>query len=689
MYSTKFLKGEMKELVEYELDNSYSIRGHLTKEEVTKAVLSSISAKYDWVGAYIQIRGVGVPTSGNHFQLIDVIEEDGLVEDDFYNRIVNEYKLIIKRFRFENDLKLYKLEKTEYLKYGNGYDIAKANFIFQQVNSNYDSSSLYDSEEYYGISHHMIKAAWFAAGARDNLKFRAWAKLVGKIIDKYGKIELTAPLPLPKATESVEAYKRRCQLYLRFSDSFKFSNIRLIDKTRLSKMSYEAQYVAINYCLQKKIVKKYTLRRNLEGLKIDERTKKLLDIDKRKRGFSETRLINLIGEDKFIEYKDLFFECNREITTVNFQKLSKFLKDDITRLLYFKAQWGKSIGRVPKGATEIKGFSPIDLIKEKSMFKTFRYLMSTYSNKINMDNKSDLENLYVVSCTLSAMFRTKENVIRWIKVNSQDSQDSTFLAAHDAAQFNFYLNTSKIDWGNLLIKFPELQWETDYFKLYEDEFGYFTTISHFREWRTIQKYNFKIDKDLSLLGSKYNISRSKIKNYIKFFDKNSPKSSEMIPHVHLESSNYTMETLEFNDKEGVMLGLATGCCQHLHNAGKPCAIAGYVNSDSCFWVIRDKKGDIKVQSWVWLSKKGEVVIDSIEGFVKDRYLEEIASLYKQAAEKLINHYLINSVVVSTTSYGLTDKVADLISQGNKFKPGKMINEVSYTDAEKVKYIAQQ
>ena len=157
----------------------------------------------------------------------------------------------------------------------------------------------------------------------------------------------------------------------------------------------------------------------------------------------------------------------------------------------------------------------------------------------------------------------------------------------------------------------------------------------------------------------------------------------MLPDVEIRKKDYVFRKLDDFDKRGPFLGLYTDCCQHLHNAGEPCAKAGWKQSESGFYVV-EKNGEIVAQSWAWRGKKDELVFDSIEG-LGNVNVEVIAQLYLEAAKKLKGRLCITDINIGNTTYGLTLAIIRNLEKAGYIEsnnlPAKMIRKVNYLDAE--------
>lgn len=114
------------------------------------------------------------------------------------------------------------------------------------------------------------------------------------------------------------------------------------------------------------------------------------------------------------------------------------------------------------------------------------------------------------------------------------------------------------------------------------------------------------------------------------------------------SGNYTYETLRLDDPLAMAIGTLTDCCQELNDCAEVCMEHSMVDKNGRVFVIRDDKGNIVAQSWVWRNKD-VLCFDNIE--IPDKtftrvskehpelgrtgFTSEIFDIYKQAAHDLI------------------------------------------------------
>ncbi len=120
-----------------------------------------------------------------------------------------------------------------------------------------------------------------------------------------------------------------------------------------------------------------------------------------------------------------------------------------------------------------------------------------------------------------------------------------------------------------------------------------------------------------------------------------------IPRIKNTKNGYTYEMLRLDDPLAMAIGTLTDCCQELNNCAEVCMEHSMVDKNGRIFVIKDEKGNIIAQSWVWRNKD-VICFDNIEipDKVFSRYAkekqkdkkeitQEIYDIYKQAARELI------------------------------------------------------
>jgi len=219
------------------------------------------------------------------------------------------------------------------------------------------------------------------------------------------------------------------------------------------------------------------------------------------------------------------------------------------------------------------------------------------------------------------------------------------------------------------------------------------------ETLSIKKLQFYADQpfkqlnisQLTALYNEYNLKNNGLKQfftengisvekYHQFLELNRSQAGTHIPDITItgESVNhpgfYLKKLNAQNETEAAFaacLGKLSNCCQSLSGEmGEPCVIHGLTSPHGGFFVVC--KGDVNnplitdevmCQSWVWRSKEGALVLDSIEAKSNNLETKTIAKdFYFALTQQLITQHEINQV-----SCGLRSGISKvlLISDKNK------------------------
>lgn len=117
---------------------------------------------------------------------------------------------------------------------------------------------------------------------------------------------------------------------------------------------------------------------------------------------------------------------------------------------------------------------------------------------------------------------------------------------------------------------------------------------------------------------------------------------ESMPAVTVEHGEYRMSRLDRSDPRQLTIGNYTNCCQKLGGAGESCCWYSISSPGSSTWIV-EKAGRIIAQSWAW--RNGDaVVFDNVEA-LSPEYVDVIAELYREVAQKLLGNLGIARVHV--------------------------------------------
>ena len=493
----------------------------------------------------------------------------------------------------------------------------------------------YDGCGVWGLSPYEAAKAWYAAGCKLSGKFRIWVVESLHTLKNKGRVDFEGPV-LPKARESVKSYKGRVlfnrdlRIIVKDEDeAWEISGkISLSDRSRYSKLSAVARY--------------------------------------------------------YVMSNRLFIEQNSRLE-INWGKLAAWLKlPKRVRAaeLPLRFAWGLLFKRrAPLGLTnEDPHPTKLDRVSQR----TFRALMETV--KAQSTDESALAANTKAAYHLALGFRDIQSAKRWVAAVTGGSVDNV-VNIHDAyVDANKLLATAnRAAWAAFLTQFPDLRWSMAYFSAFEKEFGRAPTGKReFVDFAGTQEFENIEDIEVARLSAKYGLDQDEFEDYQEFFKKHPGKKATMLPGIELREGSYVFRKLDDHDKTGPFLGLATDCCQHLHNAGSSCAKAGWKHPESGFYVV-EKDGNIVAQSWAWRGKGGELCFDSIEG-LGNVSITPVASLYFKAANQLLGKLGISKITVGYTGYGITNHIRSHLKRsglitGKEIKhPAKMIRKVSYTDA---------
>jgi len=154
------------------------------------------------------------------------------------------------------------------------------------------------------------------------------------------------------------------------------------------------------------------------------------------------------------------------------------------------------------------------------------------------------------------------------------------------------------------------------------------------------------------------VSLRAIDEYCKMVPANSDR---LLPNIVVSDKKYFICKLSFDDLRGPFLGLVTCCCQHLDGVGYTAAKYGYVQENSCFYVMF--KGsppgnshidtntlstkNIVAQCWAWRNIDSDTVaFDSVEA---GRFNDSIKSKLKVTSIKKLFYELARQIVISSKS----------------------------------------
>ena len=200
------------------------------------------------------------------------------------------------------------------------------------------------------------------------------------------------------------------------------------------------------------------------------------------------------------------------------------------------------------------------------------------------------------------------------------------------------------------------------------------------------KYNNVLSAETAIVCANAGVSEdlfSKVQNYqLKLVEKSTKlkgQSTSIPLNIVVESNGYTASVLDKTDARGWILGEITHCCQTIGNVGGQCAIAGMRDGDKGFLVIT-KNSVIIAESWIWVSSKGNLVLDSVESKgLSSVQLDSVANVIKKWAEEAIRTIFVKNVYMGDTGYGITPKISKRIRKDDTLYKKNIQNYQGYMD----------
>lgn len=269
----------------------------------------------------------------------------------------------------------------------------------------------------------------------------------------------------------------------------------------------------------------------------------------------------------------------------------------------------------------------------------------------------ELENLNAI-IRLTRMFADTEAIRRVVK---NLGHPWTKKGLHDAGQFT--CNATSSHWSGLCQRHPEALSLAGNFATLEARKLFPSSLSELR--REVKKLGYPVvDPEWEALRDaciNAGLPGSAYADYEKFWKRKPEKQAEFLPEAKVLGTELGLENgwvfkkLAHNDYLGPLLGLVSGCCQHLLGPGSASAIAGVKSPYSGFYVVTHNKKVI-LQSWAWRTKEGDLVMDSVESmFRQPEELKVAFELFAKGLQRIAESPLgIARVFVGATTSGVTD-----------------------------------
>lgn len=195
----------------------------------------------------------------------------------------------------------------------------------------------------------------------------------------------------------------------------------------------------------------------------------------------------------------------------------------------------------------------------------------------------------------------------------------------------------------------------------------------------------KENNELAILLRLYNIDEN---TFNKILDDILPlkKDSDKLPDVTINTSDnkFTFTKLPAGDINGLLLGKMTACCQFIGGDSEECVIDGFTRDMAGFYVLTDKNGTIKAQSYAWIgvnaNREDVLVLDSFE------YLPEVKKYFLELVKNLSE--MIKELGYQEIYVGIGGKTPSLNQAGEYEISAKDADLYRYHDSKKLYKITQ-
>jgi hypothetical protein len=150
---------------------------------------------------------------------------------------------------------------------------------------------------------------------------------------------------------------------------------------------------------------------------------------------------------------------------------------------------------------------------------------------------------------------------------------------------------------------------------------------------------FNEDTDFAVICNKYQITESTFDRCLDYMKSGWPKKTgDNIPSVTIQQENFTWSKLPVDDKRALIIGQITDCCQSIGGDSEQC-VKDYVSlPNNGLYILKDKNKIIG-QAYVWLSKAGNLCMDSVECLTNSIFNDKLKNLLNEFAIQCWNNIL--------------------------------------------------
>lgn len=293
-------------------------------------------------------------------------------------------------------------------------------------------------------------------------------------------------------------------------------------------------------------------------------------------------------------------------------------------------------------------------------FGTLRQLVAEFNLRIDRPDESLVGGWLQAFCSLVGLFDSYGAVQSFVAKGFEWS----LKGIHDAGQFRLPPESdlwTPSKWAPLCLRHPRAVEFAHHFSRLEQK--NLTPNSLLALRRSVAQVDYprvtKKWKTLAEVCFGAGLSGPEFDFYRDFWRKVAPKPADFLPNVMVHGDDvglpgWTLRKLPTDDYRGPMLGVLTGCCQHLMGAGRACAENGVTSPFSAFYIF-ERNNRLVAQSWIWRNAAGDLVIDSIEAIDRSRdVINAVAGLLTAAQGQLLSIALgVGCVYLGDTSSGIT------------------------------------
>jgi len=572
--------------------------------------------------------------------------------------IIKEHNEYVLKKQIKKHMKNINMPKQLWHVYKDVHNVQVMN-ILKEINEDsdgnlfsyrYNTSKLkyFDAHGIWGMSSRDISYAWFISGVGKNIAyFKNIILSLVIMIEKHGRVDNSNIYMLPNKFLSIKDIVNIFEL----TNSLKYNNITISKRlaTRLASLSYLNREIIVA-----QLISRYSA--------IDYEHSNYEDDDRSRRDY---RYFPIYSQ-KHIDWTVL--------TQPVWVKVSK-IKDKAYQWFWYTNKLG----------VDITGYNKELLRRLPSPFnfnkKQLQFLVDNYVGFIT--------NLHPILTYLSILALYGSNINSVKKVIEINNESIGSILTNVEIILSIDINIRK-ELAELILKdnrYIELSYNYVAIrgvsghkpKSYEEAMNRARLLS----------YDDVLLYQVAKICSEHNVSQKifeKVQNnHIKLLEKSNKllgQYTSLPLNIEVNSAGYKVSFMDKLDPRGWLLGEITNCCQTIGSAGDSCVKSGMTDYDKGFLLIEDGK-KILAQSWVWVDKYGNLVLDSIESKgLSDIQLKKVTDAITEWSIKAKKTIFIKDVFIGVTKSGITNYILELLDTDGKKYKHKPVKYNGYMDGQK-------